>query len=58
LKTEGYDLERIALRVGEIFGVDARYVLSKGAERRRVKAVLLSKQLFFWHQNCRNFKAS
>ena len=38
LKTEGYDLERIALRVGEIFGVDARYVLSKGGERRRVQA--------------------
>ena len=38
LKTEGYDLERIALRVGEIFDIDARYVLSKGGERRRVQA--------------------
>lgn len=45
LKSKGYDLERIALRVGEIFGVDARYVLSKGGERRRVQARSL---LCFW----------
>ncbi len=45
LKSEGYDLERIASSVGEIFGVDARYVLSKGGERRRVQARSL---LCYW----------
>ena len=38
LKRRGYDLERIAERVAEIYGIEPREILSKGRQLRKVKA--------------------
>ena len=38
LKRHGYDLDRIAERVAEIHGMEPREVLSRGKQRRKVKA--------------------
>ncbi|MCK4819501.1 hypothetical protein KA005_27285 [bacterium] len=38
LKNLGYDLKRIADRAGEIYRMDARYILSRGRQSRRVDA--------------------
>ena len=38
LKRHGYDLDRIAERVAEIYGMEPREVLSRGKQQRKVKA--------------------
>ncbi|MBW1743624.1 MAG: transposase, partial [Deltaproteobacteria bacterium] len=38
LKRHGYDLDRIAERVGEIYGMEPREILSRGKQQRKVKA--------------------
>lgn len=38
LKRLGYDLEKIADRAGEIYGMGGKYILSKGKQKRRVEA--------------------
>ena len=45
LKRQGYDLDRIAKRVAEIYGMEKGEVFSKGGQQRRVKAKSL---LCFW----------
>ena len=45
LKRLGYDLDKIADRVGMIYGIDKRYVLSKGRQGLRVDARSL---LCYW----------
>jgi REP element-mobilizing transposase RayT len=45
LKRRGYDLDRIADRVGEIFGMERGEVFSKGQHKRKVKARSL---LCYW----------
>jgi hypothetical protein len=45
LKRLGYDLNKIAHRVGAIYGIDKRHVLSKGRQRPRVEARSL---LCYW----------
>jgi REP element-mobilizing transposase RayT len=45
LKRQGYDLDRIAKRVAEIYGMEKREILSKGRQHSRVKARSL---LCFW----------
>jgi len=45
LKRQGYDLDRIASRVGELFGVDPDEVFLKGRQNRKVQARSL---LCFW----------
>jgi len=45
LKRRGYDLDRIAKRVAEIYGIKPREIFSKGKQQRKVKA----RSLFcFW----------
>ena len=45
MKRQGYDLNRIAERVAEIYGTKAREIMSKGRQQRKVKA----RSLFcFW----------
>jgi len=38
LKRHGYDLDRIAERVAEIYGMEPREILSRGKQQRKVKA--------------------
>ena len=38
LKRRGYDVERIAKRVAEIYGVEAEEVFSKGRQQKKVRA--------------------
>lgn len=38
LKRHGYDLDRIAERVAEIYGMEPREILSRGKQHRKVKA--------------------
>lgn len=45
LKRQGYDLNRIASRVAELFGMDSDEVFSKGRQNRKVQARSL---LCFW----------
>ena len=45
LKAQGYDIERIAERVAEIYEMEIREVLSKGRQNRKVLARSL---LCFW----------
>jgi putative transposase len=45
LKRRGYDLDRIAERVAEIYAMETREIFSKGRQRRKVKARSL---LCFW----------
>ena len=45
LKRQGYDLDRIASRVSELFGMDPDEVFSRGRQNRKVKARSL---LCFW----------
>ena len=45
LKRQGYDLNRIAERVAEIYGMEAREIMSRGKQPRKVKARSL---LCFW----------
>jgi hypothetical protein len=45
LKRQRYDLDRIAKRVAEIYGMEQHEVFSKGRQQRRVKAKSL---LCFW----------
>ena len=45
LKPQGYDLDRIAKRVAEIYGMERQEVFSKGRQQRKVKARSL---LCFW----------
>lgn len=45
LKRRGYDLERIAERVAEIYGMEKHEVFSKGRQQRKVKARSL---LAYW----------
>lgn len=45
LQRLGYDLDRIAERVGEIYGMEKHEILSRGRQRRKVKAKSL---LCFW----------
>ena len=45
LKRQGYDLDRIAERVAEIYGMETREIMSRGKQPRKVKA----RSLFcFW----------
>ena len=45
LKSQGYDLDRIAERVAEIYGMETREIMSRGKQPRKVKA----RSLFcFW----------
>jgi len=45
LKRQGYDADRIAKRVAEIYDMDVREVLSRGKQQKKVKA----RSLFcFW----------
>ena len=45
MKRHGYDLDRIAKRVAEIYGVEPRGIFFKGKQQRKVKA----RSLFcFW----------
>jgi len=45
LKRQGYDLNRIAERVAEIYGMEMREIMSRGKQPRKVKA----RSLFcFW----------
>jgi len=45
LKRRGYDLDRTAKRVAEIYGIKPREIFSKGKQQRKVKA----RSLFcFW----------
>jgi len=45
LKRQGYDLDRIAERVAEIYGMETREIMSKGKQPRKVQA----RSLFcFW----------
>jgi len=45
MKRRGYDLDRIAKRVAEIYGIKPREIFSKGKQQRKVKA----RSLFcFW----------
>ena len=45
LKSLGYDLNKVAARVSEMYGIDERYILSKGRQRQRVDARSL---LSYW----------
>ena len=45
LKRQGFDLDRIAARVAEVLNMDQDEILSKGRQRRKVKARSL---LCFW----------
>jgi len=45
LKRRGYDLDRIAKRVAEIYGMEPREIFPKGKQQRKVKARSL---LCFW----------
>ena len=45
LKRQGYDLNRIAERVAEIYGMEAREIMSNGKQPGKVKARSL---LCFW----------
>ena len=45
LKRRGYDLDRIAKRVAEIYGMGKQEIFSKGQQQRKVKAKSL---LCFW----------
>ena len=45
LKSLGYDLNKVAARVSEMYGIDERYILSKGRQRQRVDARSL---LCYW----------
>jgi len=45
LKRLGYDLRRVADRVSQIYGIEPRYILSKGRQRERVDARSL---LCYW----------
>ena len=45
LKRQGYDLNRVAERVAEIYGMDVREIMSRGKQPRKVKARSL---LCFW----------
>jgi putative transposase len=45
LKRQGYDLNRIAEKVAEIYGMEAREIMSRGKQPRQVKARSL---LCFW----------
>jgi len=45
LKRQGYDLDRIAERVAEIYGMETREIMSRGKQPRKVKARSL---LCFW----------
>jgi len=45
LKARGYDLNRIAKRVAEVYGMEEHEVFSKGRQQRKVKARSL---LCFW----------
>jgi putative transposase len=45
LKRRGYDLERIATRVGEICGIEKKEVFAKGRQKRKVEARSL---LCYW----------
>ena len=48
LKRQGYDLDRIAERVAEIYGMETREIMSRGKQPRKVKA----RSLFcFWAVN-------
>lgn len=38
LKRRGYDLDRIAERVAQIYGMEPREILCRGKQQRRVKA--------------------
>ena len=38
LKRHGYDLDRIAEKVAEIYGMEPREILSRGKQQRKVKA--------------------
>jgi chromosomal replication initiation ATPase DnaA len=38
LKRLGFDLDRVAIRVSEIYGIDPEDILSKGKKQKRVKA--------------------
>ena len=38
LKRQGYDLDRIAERVAEIYGMETREIMSRGTQPRKVKA--------------------
>ena len=44
-KRHGHDLDRIAERVAEIYGMEPREVLSRGKQQRKVKARSLC---WFW----------
>ena len=45
LKSLGYDLERVAERVSEVYNLDVKYILSKGRQRNLVEARSL---LCYW----------
>ena len=45
LKARGYDLDRIAKMVAEVYGMEEHEVFSKGRQQRKVKARSL---LCFW----------
>jgi len=45
LKRRGYNLDKIAHRVGAIYGIDKRHVVSKGRQGPRVEARSL---LYYW----------
>jgi len=45
LKRRGYNLDKVAHRVGAICGIDKRHVVSKGRQRPRVEARSL---LCYW----------
>ena len=47
LKRKGYDLDRIAERVAEIYGMETREIMSRGKQPRKVKARSL-----FWFLGC------
>ena len=38
LKRRGYDLSRVAMKVSDIFNIDAKEILSKGKQQKKVKA--------------------
>jgi putative transposase len=38
LKRLGFDLDRVAMRVSEIYGIDPEDILTKGKQQKRVKA--------------------
>ena len=45
LKRLGYDLNKVAAKVSKLYGIDQRYILSKGSQKQRVAARSL---LCYW----------